>query len=123
MNCPAFLNVLDLFCEGRLSPKRAAQARAHAASCARCRALAAPAPAAPAVSAPEAFKARLMKAARAAAASPADARPAALPLWPREAPAIALAAAALALVGLFIAASGAPSQKPDDAPAVAAEAR
>jgi anti-sigma factor RsiW len=104
------MNVLDLFQEGRLSPGRAGKARAHLAACAACRARTEPAPAAEKASAPEALKRRLIAAARAASVLPAAGRAAALPPWPREAPALALAAAALALVGLLIAASGVPSQ-------------
>jgi anti-sigma factor RsiW len=121
MNCHSFTNVLDLFAEGRLSPRRVASARAHLSACAACRALAAPAPAAPSASAPEALKARLLRAVRAAAAAPSAKNRVELPLWPREAPAIALAAVALALVGLLIAASGVPSQRAGGALAAAGE--
>jgi hypothetical protein len=121
MNCHAFRNVRDLFEEGRLAPKRAAQALAHLRSCADCRALAAPATASTAVFAPAALKARLVAAARSAAAAPSVREKTSLPLWPREAPAIALAAAALALVGLWIAATGVASQSAAGAPTVAVE--
>ncbi|NNN04288.1 MAG: hypothetical protein HKL90_00160 [Elusimicrobia bacterium] len=120
MNCSSFVNVLDLYRENRLSPRRGAAARAHLAACAACRAVAAPLQAAP-ETASAALKRRLADALRAAA--PADASPArtATPLWPRDARAVALAAAALALVGLLIAATGAPSQSSGGAATVAEE--
>lgn len=110
MNCHSFNNALDLYAEGRLTPRRAREFDAHRAECARCRALAEPAPAAsaPAVRAPEELKARLRAAARSAA--PAASAGRALPLWPREARGIALAAAALLAVWAWIAVVGAPSQ-------------
>ena len=107
MNCNSFMNVLDLHNEGRLSPRRAKAAQAHLDSCAACRKLAAPVAGASTTRAPEALKAKLRAAVRTA---PAAVRGTTLPLWPREARGIALAAAALALVGLLIASTGAPSQ-------------
>jgi hypothetical protein len=111
MNCHSFANVADLHAEGRLTARRAKAADAHLAGCADCRALLAPAPAAaPSARAPESLKERLRAAAKAVPESPAKKTASDLPLWPRETRGIALAAAALVLVGLFIAASGAPSQ-------------
>jgi hypothetical protein len=126
MNCHSFMNVLDLYCEGRLSPRRAKAARAHIASCAACRALAEPSPAgAPPARAPQSLKAKLLAAAKAGPEAPsASAVKAAatdLPLWPREARGIALAAAALLTVGLFIAFAGAPSQSAGGAVAAVEE--
>ena len=112
MNCHSFINVLDLYVEGRLSTRRMKAATAHLDGCAACRALAAPVAetAAPVFRAPESLKARLRLAAKAAPETPAKAPASDLSLWPREARGVALAAAALALVGLFIATTGAPSQ-------------
>jgi anti-sigma factor RsiW len=112
MNCHSFISILDLHAEGRLSARREKAAETHLAACGACRALAAPAPAAaPAALAPESLKARLRAAAKAAPET-SDRKTAAFdfPLWPREARGIALAAAALVVVGLLIAAAGAPSQ-------------
>jgi anti-sigma factor RsiW len=113
MNCHSFINVLDLHREGRLSPRLARAAARHLAACAACRALGAPdrSPA-PSARAPQAFKAKLLAAAKAGAgASPeTPAESSDLPLWPRETRGIALAAAALLIVGLFVAAAGVPSQ-------------
>ncbi|HEX4048213.1 MAG TPA: zf-HC2 domain-containing protein, partial [Elusimicrobiota bacterium] len=102
MNCHSFINVLDLHREGRLSPRRAKAVERHLGGCAACRALAAPAPSAePSARAPLALKARLLAAAKSAPGAPAAAPEAApeapaaasdLPLWPREARGIALAA-------------------------------
>lgn len=110
MNCHSFKNVLDLFAEGRLTPRRAMAASEHLASCAACRALAAPAPKSAAVRAPDALKAKLLAAAKAGPASSPAVPSAPPPLWPREARGIALAAAALIVVALLVAAAGAPSQ-------------
>jgi len=121
MNCHGFDNVQDLYREGRLSPRREAQVRAHLAACPDCRALVKPVPAAPAVSAPEELKRRLQKALRAEAAGSPAGRGVDLPLWPREAPAILLAAAALVLVALLITATGVPSQNSGGALAAAEE--
>jgi len=110
MNCHSFINVLDLHAEGLLSPRRAKAAAAHLASCAACRALAAPAAPSAAVRAPESLKSKLRAAARTLPAAAAPRAAATLPLWPREARGIALAAAALILVAGLIAAAGAPSQ-------------
>jgi anti-sigma factor RsiW len=112
MNCHSVRHVLDLRAEGRLPPGRAARVDAHLSSCAACRALAAPAavPSAPSPALPAEFKSRLLAAARAAKPASAPKEGRSLALWPSEAPAVALAAAALALVGLLIAASGVPSQ-------------
>jgi hypothetical protein len=113
MNCHSFINVLDLYREGRLSPRRAKAAEAHLASCAACGALIGPARAAAASArAPQSLKAKLLAAAKAGTAA-LDAAPAEasdLPLWPREARGVALAAAALLVVGLIVAAAGVPSQ-------------
>jgi anti-sigma factor RsiW len=111
MNCHSLRNVLDLRAEGRLSPRRARAVEAHLASCADCRALAAPpASPAPAAPAPRALKDRL----RAAAATPVSLPPAPAPgglaLWPTEARGVALAAAALLLIGALAFAFGVPSQ-------------
>jgi len=121
MNCRGVAHVLDLYTEGRLSPRRAAKVRAHLDSCAECRKLLKPVPAAPAVCAPEELKKRLLSALRAAAADSPARRGVELSLWPREAPAILLAAAALVLVALLITATGAPSQQSGGAPIAAAE--
>jgi putative zinc finger protein len=126
MNCHSFMNVLDLYREGRLSPRRAKAAAAHLASCAACRALAEPAPAAPASArAPESLRAKLLAAAKAGpeAASASAVKTAAtdLPLWPREARGIALAAAALLIAGVFVALAGAPSQSAGGAVAAVEE--
>jgi hypothetical protein len=114
MNCHSFINVLDLHREGRLSPRRAKAAARHLASCASCRALDAPLAPPPSARAPQTLKEKLLAAAKAAPAEfPASSRSASdLPLWPREARGVALAAAALLLVGVLIAATGAPSQSP-----------
>ena len=40
MNCHSFMNVVDLYREGRLSLRRTKTANAHLAACAACRALA-----------------------------------------------------------------------------------
>ncbi len=117
MNCHAFLAVADLMKEGRLSQRRTVQARAHLDSCAACRAQAASAAPRAEALAPAAFKDRLR---RALAAAPApEGRGSSPALWPRDARAVALAAAALILVGLFIAAEGAPRRQ-DGALAAAA---
>jgi|GEM_PF-2067881 len=121
MNCHGFNNVQDLYSEGRLSARRAAQVRAHLDACAECRKLVKPVPAAPSVSAPAALKKRLLSALRAAAADSCAGHGVELSLWPREAPAILLAAAALALVALLITATGVPSQQSGGAPIAAAE--
>jgi anti-sigma factor RsiW len=112
MNCHSFINILDLHREGRLSPRRARAAASHLAVCPGCRArfepTAAPVPSAPA---PQALKDKLLAAAKSRPeANAARAAASDLPLWPREARGIALAAAALLIVGLLISASGAPSQ-------------
>ena len=114
MNCHSFDNIRDLHAEGRLSPRRAAAAAAHLASCAECRAKAAPVAAPSGARAPLSLKEKLLAAAKEAPKEPAPSR-AALPLWPAEARGIALAAAALAVVGLLIAATGVPSQSSGDA--------
>ena len=123
MNCHSFINVLDLHKEGRLSPRRERAAERHLASCASCRALGASAPStASAVRAPQGLKAKLLAAAKAGPEA-AAARPSAsdLPLWPREARGIALAAAALLVAGLLVAAAGAPSQSAGGAVAAVEE--
>lgn len=124
MNCHSFINVLDLFREGRLSPRRAKAAEAHLASCAPCRALARPAAAAvpsPSVQAPLSLKEKLRAAAKAGAGvSVVEAAASDLPLWPREARGLALAAAALLIAGLIVAAEGVPSQSAGGAAAVEA---
>jgi anti-sigma factor RsiW len=112
MNCHSFINVLDLHREGRLSPRRARAAAKHLAACPECRSRIEPAPA-PAVRAPQALKTRLLAAAKSPGASsgaPAETAASDLPLWPREARGIALAAAALLVAGLLVAAAGVPSQ-------------
>jgi predicted anti-sigma-YlaC factor YlaD len=110
MNCESFNNVQDLYTEGRLSPRRKRAADAHLAECTLCRAASEPVAVAPAARMPEDFKARLRAAAKAAPSAPAKASASDLPLWPRESRGIALAALALLVVGLLIAAGGAPSQ-------------
>jgi hypothetical protein len=112
MNCYSFINVLDLHREGRLSPRRAKAASEHLAACPECRARIEPAASpAPSARAPQAIRERILAAAkRGPGASSFAAAAADLPLWPREARGIALAAAALLIVGLLVAAAGAPSQ-------------
>jgi hypothetical protein len=120
MNCHSFNNVRDLLDEGRLSPRRAAAAEAHRASCDSCRGRAPLARAAgERPRAPEALKARLRAA---AAREPAPLPVRELRLWPDEAPGLALAAAALLAVGLIAAAAGVPSQSGGSAVAAAVEA-
>jgi hypothetical protein len=125
MNCHAVVNVLDLYEEGRLSPRRAKAATKHMASCPECGALArsaAPAAARSSARAPESLKAKLLSAAKAGpAAAPPSGAVSELHLWPREARGIALAAAALLVVGLLIAAVGAPSQSAGGAVAAVEE--
>ena len=110
MNCHSFINILDLHREGRLSPRRARAAASHLAACPGCRARFEPAAApVPSARAPQGLKDKLLAAAKsrpeanAARASASD-----LPLWPREARGIALAAAALLIVGLMISVSSVP---------------
>jgi anti-sigma factor RsiW len=110
MNCHSLKNILDLHAEGRLSPRRAADAAAHLAACPECRALIAPAAAPSSARAPQSLKARILAAAKAAPGGSAPRVLSGPALWPREARGIALAAAALAVVALLIAASGVPSQ-------------
>ena len=112
MNCHSTRAVLDLLAEGRLKQRRASAASVHLASCASCRALAAPA-AAPCKPVAADFKARLASSLKAARTAPAAAPAAALELslWPREFHGVALAAAALALVAVIIGWSGVPSQR------------
>jgi hypothetical protein len=122
MNCHSFINVHDLYAEGRLSPRRARAVAAHLSSCASCRAAASPAPsAAPSARAPEDFKARLRAAARGASVAAPHAPSTGLLLWPREARGIALAAVLLAAVALLAHLSGVPSQSPSAAVAAAEE--
>jgi anti-sigma factor RsiW len=115
MNCHAFINVSDLHAEGRLSPRRAKAAEAHMAACAACRVFMEPAfAAASSMRAPQSLKDKLLAAAKAGPAangeSSAETAASDLPLWPREARGVALAAAALLIVGLIVAAMGVPSQ-------------
>jgi hypothetical protein len=114
MNCHSYANIRDLHAEGRLSPRRAAAADAHVKSCAECRSKSAPAAAPSGARAPLSLKEKIRAAAKAAPAESA-APSAGLSLWPAEARGIALAAAALAVVGLLIAAAGVPSQSSGDA--------
>lgn len=113
MNCHSTRAVLDLFAEGRLTPKRAKAVEAHLAGCADCRAFAAPAAApASAKPAPADFKARLAAALKTEKkASPPPAAVAPVELWPRDLSGVALAAAALVLVALGIGWSGVSSQR------------
>ncbi len=114
MNCHATRAVLDLHAEGRLTPRRATAAAEHLASCAACRALAAPAAAVVRPPAPD-FKARLaasLKAERRTPQPPPVPAPA-LDLWPRDLSGVAVAATALALIAAVIGWSGAPSQQFD----------
>ena len=110
MNCHSFINVQDLHAEGRLTPRRARAAATHLAACAECRALNAPAAANSTVRAPQSLKEKLLAAAKTTTAAPEPRASAGPALWPREARGIALAAAALVLVGLLVAAAGVPSQ-------------
>jgi anti-sigma factor RsiW len=120
MNCHALKNLLDLYEEGRLSPRRTKAVEAHLASCPACRALSARASGAPAAKAPEALKARLLAAAKAAHPAIVPSKNA-LPLWPRETGGIALAAVALALVAALISMGGVPSQSRSAAVAALSE--
>ena len=112
MNCHTFMNVLDLYREGRLSPRRAKAAAKHLAACPECRARIEPASApAPSARAPQSLKEKILAAAKAGPAASSSASAATdLPLWPREARGIALAAAALLIVGFLVSAAGVPSQ-------------
>jgi anti-sigma factor RsiW len=111
MNCHAARAVLDLHAEGRLTPRRAKSVEAHLASCADCRAFAAPLTA-PVKAAGADFKARLASALKAQGqAAPAPQPRLELNLWPRDFSAVAFAAAALALIAVVIGWSGAPSQR------------
>lgn len=125
MNCHATRAVLDLHAEGRLTPSRAAAVAGHLASCAACRAQAAPMPAAaPGKAAPTAFKAKLLAAAKAQA--PAAHGPkigGTLSLFPRDAAGVAWAAAALALVALVAGWNGAPTQSFDAGDEIAGRLR
>jgi len=124
MNCHSVRNVLDLRAEGRLSPGRAARVDAHLSTCKSCRTHAAllDRPKAPAAGgAPESLKKRLLAAIRAAAGSASAPPEPALPLWPSETPALALAAAGLVVVGLLVFAAGVPSQSSGSGLAAAAE--
>jgi anti-sigma factor RsiW len=114
MNCHSLINVLDLYGERRLTLRRAAAAAAHLASCAACRARVAPAAAPSSARAPQSLKEKILAAAKAAPAESAPPARSGLSLWPRETRGIALAAAALAFVGLLIAAAGSPSQSSGD---------
>ena len=114
MNCHSFVNLMDLHAEGRLSPRRAAAAAAHLETCASCRAKAAPAAAPSGARAPNSLKDKLRAAVKAAPKESVPSAGAGPALWPAEARGIALAAAALAVVGLLIAAAGAPSQSAGD---------
>jgi hypothetical protein len=120
MNCHAVRAILDLLAEGRLAPRRDAAARAHLASCADCRALAAPAPVpAPSAKLPKALAAKLsaaLKSERPIAPPPAPS----LALWPSDLPGLAVAAAGLAVAALIAGWSGAPSQAYDAGGEVAA---
>lgn len=107
MNCHSTRAVLDLHAEGRLTPKRAKAVDAHLAACAACRESARPAAAPAAAAAPKDFKSRLAASMKAAKPLPALE----LSLWPRDFSSVALAAAALFLIGAVIGWSGAPSQK------------
>jgi anti-sigma factor RsiW len=121
MNCHSFKNVLDLYAEGRLTPRRAMTAAEHLAACAACRALAAPAASPSGARAPQALKDRLRAAAKAAPSAPEPRAASGLPLWPREARGIALAALALIVVALLVAAAGLPSQSSGGAVAAVEE--
>lgn len=124
MNCHSFNNVLDLYREGRLTPRRAKAAARHLASCAACRALVEPLTAAPPASAPKSLKDKLRALAKEGvpeASRVPSPRAADLALWPREARGIALAAFALLIVAALIAATGAPSQSSSGAVAAAEE--
>lgn len=123
MNCHSFKNVLDLYREGRLSPRRAKAAARHLDSCAQCRALAGrPQMSEPSPRAPSALKDKLRAAVKTGPTEAPTTRAATdLPLWPREARGVALAAAALLIVGLLIAAAGAPSQSATGAVAAVEE--
>ena len=114
MNCHSYANIMDLHAEGRLSRRRTAAADAHLASCASCRAKAAPAAAPSGARAPQSMKDKLRAAAKAAPKESVSSPGAGPALWPAEARGIALAAAALAVVGLLIAAAGVPSQSAGD---------
>ena len=108
MNCHSFINVLDLYLEKRLSPRRMKAAEKHIAQCLDCRTVAGPRAPAAAVRAPETLKARLLSAAK-ASANP-NLESGRISLWPREARAIAVAAAGLMILAGIIQIVGMPSQ-------------
>ena len=112
MNCHATKAVLDLFTEGRLTPRRASAVEAHLASCADCRG--AMQPLAPATApASSDFKSRLavtLKAQQRKKSETGLTPQAELTLWPRDFSAVALAAVALCLIAAMIGWSGMPSQ-------------
>jgi len=110
MNCRSFNNVVDLYREGRLTPRRMKAAAKHIETCAACRAASGGPPATASPRAPKSLKDRLRAAVQKGSMEKPAAPVAELPLWPREARGIALAAAALLVVGFLIAAVGAPSQ-------------
>lgn len=121
MNCHATRAVLDLHAEGRLTPRRAKAVAAHLSSCSACRAQS-PVVAEPAKGPAGDFKARLAASLKAERRAP-EARPAPnaeLTLWPRDLPAVAAAAAALALFAVAVGWTGAPSQQFDKGDELAA---
>ena len=113
MNCHATRAVLDLHAENRLSARRTKSVVEHLASCAECRALAAPPAPSLAKLPASGFKARLAAAMKAERKGP-EPRPTPryeLALWPRDLSEVAVAAAALVLVAVIIGWSGVPSQR------------
>ncbi|MFI5360755.1 MAG: zf-HC2 domain-containing protein [Elusimicrobiota bacterium] len=111
MNCHSITNVLDLHKEGRLSLRRTRAVEAHLASCSACRALAESSSVSSlSPSAPSALKSRLLAALKSPSAAAERKSAPHLPLWPREARGILLAAALLMIVGFTIAAVGVNSQ-------------
>jgi hypothetical protein len=112
MNCHAFLNILDLYREGRLTPRREKSAAAHLSACPTCLALVVPSQW-PRMQAPDNLKLRL-KSALVKAPSQFITSPVHLPLWPREAYGVAVAALALLILAFAVGWSGAPSQAYSD---------
>ena len=108
MNCHSVRNVLDLRAENILSPRRAKAVDAHLLSCSACRALTVPRSSSGTVKASDALRARLLSSLQAKSSAQVAGPSRSLSLWPKETPAIALAAAALALLGGLIATVGAP---------------
>jgi hypothetical protein len=104
MTCAAAAVLSDLLRDGRLSPARAAQVRAHLESCAKCKGLHADAPplarTAKTAAMPASLKARLKQSLAARAEAPSEG-PGLRPVLGAALRAFALAAAALSLIWLL----------------------